>query len=78
MFLWLFGPTMLVADTAMLLSGLYFTDVVTLRMGGAGAAAAAARARRASSVTAASASEKKNKTDVESQKDGPQALLHDD
>lgn len=65
---------MLVAATVLLLSGLYFTDVVTVRMGGAGEEAAAARARKLSSV----ASAKKKKTDVESQKDGPQALLHDD
>ena len=68
---------MLVAATVMLLSGLYFTDVVTLRMGGAGAAAAAARAR-ASSV-AASKSMKKKKSDIESQKkESPEVLLHDD
>ena len=77
LFLWLFGPTMLVAATVLLLSGLYFTDVVTLRMGGNGAAQAAARARRASSVVAAAA--RRGKGDVESQKKAePETLLHDD
>ena len=80
LFLWLFGPTMLVAATVMLLSGLYFTDVVTLRMGGAGATQAAARARRASAdVAAAAAAKRGGKSDVESQKKKePETLLHDD
>ena len=75
LFLWLFGPTMLVAATVMLLSGRYFTDVVTLRTGGAGAAKAAALARRLST----SHSKDKNKKDLESQKDRPaEVFLHDD
>ena len=78
LFLWLFGPTMLVAATVMLLSGLYFTDVVTLRMGGAGAAQAAARARRASAGVIAASKKGKSGGDVECQKKEPETLLHDD
>lgn len=83
LFLWLFGPTMLVAATVMLLSGLYFTDVVTVRMGGHGAAQAASRARRASAdAIAAAVASKKGKSggnDVESQKKKePETFLHDD
>ena len=78
LFLWLFGPTMLVATTVMLLCGLYFSDVVTLRMGGAGAAQAASRARRASSDAIAAAAKQGKSSDVESQKKEPETFLHDD
>ena len=67
---------MLVAATVLLLSGLYFTDVVTLRTGGAGAAMAAARAKRASAEASKKRAGSKS-SDVEIQKE-PETLLHDD